>query len=155
MKVNEIGILKKTAVDHFRDWESSTFGFGYGSGEPHIIIALRRFFELCNEGDSGHSYDYEKLESALTPTVAWLLINILCKVDIIEYGTSPRFAWLTSKGERLKEFVLSHTSEELITIACGDDEGHTPCYPDACNCREEGCVKRKGAICQNPFWIDV
>jgi hypothetical protein len=28
---------------HFIDWETDVFGFGYGTGEPHTLPALRLF----------------------------------------------------------------------------------------------------------------
>lgn len=143
-------LVQKTQGEYFRDWEGNSFGYGYGSGEPHTIPALRRFMELCDEPPYGHSYSYERLEAELTPAVAWLLISALCKADIIEYGTSPRFAWLTKKGERLKRFMLSHTDDELVEIACSHDESYTHCYPDACNCGPGGYEKNR--VCPNPFW---
>jgi hypothetical protein len=144
--------MTKTLEENFRDWEANVFGFGYGSGETHTIPALKVFLELCNEGSYGHSYDHRKLEVALTPTVAWLLINILCKhsVDILEYGTSPRYAWLTKRGEALKEFVSHYTAEQLIDIACDHDQDYVHCYPDACNCGSNGYEEEKE--CPNPFW---
>jgi len=97
-------------------------------------------------------YNPQKLEESLTPTVAWLLINTLCKhnVDVLEYGSSPRYAWLTDKGVRLRDFVAKHTSEELINIATDHDENYVHCYPDACNCGENGFDKDR--VCENPFW---
>ncbi|GAG02270.1 unnamed protein product, partial [marine sediment metagenome] len=35
----------KTIEEQFIDWESEVFGFGYGSGEEHILKALKEFFE--------------------------------------------------------------------------------------------------------------
>lgn len=151
--LNRMSALTKTLEEYFRDWEGNAFGYGYGSGEMYTIPALKKFLELCNEGIYGNSYDYRKLEEALTGEVAWLLINTLCKhnINIIEYGTSPRFAWLTDNGIRLKEFVDKHTAEELITIATNYNEDYPLCYPDACNCGENGYEERR--ICQNPFWL--
>ena len=142
----------KTIENSFRDWDGNTFGYGYGSGEEHTIPALRRFLELCDGRGNADStqYDYEALEKALTPIVTWLLINTLAHADILEYGTSPRFAWLTSKGERLKAFMLSHTIEELVEMATDREEGSDVCYPDACNCGPNGY--QKGVQCKNPFW---
>jgi len=145
-------IPRKSIEDSFCDWESNTFGFGYGSGEEHIIPALRHFFSLCNEGPYNGSYDYQKLEKELTPTIAWLFINILCnhKVDMIEYGTSPRGGWLTKKGERLRGFMLSRSAEDLVGMATDRTENDNVCYPDACNCGPTGYVE--GRKCPNPFW---
>lgn len=147
-------IPQKSIEDSFRDWESNAFGFGYGSGEEHVIPALRRFMELCSEPPLGGSYDYRKLEAELGPAVAWLLINMLChhRIDMIEYGTSPRCGWLTKTGERLKEFMLSKTSDELVELATNYDQDHTICMPDACNCGPKGYVE--GRKCPNPFWDD-
>lgn len=139
--------MPKTLDEYFRDWESSTFGFGYGSGEPHTVPALKRFFELCPE-DSG--YDYRVLETDLGPIVAWLLINALAHRDILEYGTSPRFAWLTDKGKRLKAYMAGETADNLVEIAARRSEDDNVCSPDACNCGPNGY--QAGIICNNPFW---
>lgn len=140
----------KTLENSFKDWESDVFGFGYGTGEEYIIPALKHFMELCSEGSYGTSYDHDKLTACLTGAVAWLLINALCKADIIEYGTSPRYAWLTDKGKCLKEFVASRTVDELYEIAAGGDENYTSCSPKYCNCGENGY--EEGRVCANPFW---
>lgn len=140
--------MTKLSSEYFADWESDTFGFGYGSGEEYTIPALKTFME--NTPREG-GYDYKKLEGLLTPTVAWLLINILCHKDILEYGTSPRVGWLTNKGIRLRTFVINHTVDELYNFT-DTDENYINCYPDACNCGPTGY--QKGVICQNPFWLD-
>lgn len=142
-----LGEPTKTIEQNFADWESTAFGFGYGSGEEHVLTALKRFFEAFGAHDRPCSYDYQKLEEAVTPAVAWLLINRLCQLDIIEYGTSPRFGWLTKEGESLMAFVRSKTADELAEIAANHDD---VCYPDACNCGPEG--REEGRICFNPFW---
>lgn len=143
--------MSKTIEQNFADWEGSVFGFGYGTGEPHVIPALFHFLDWCNRSENGQ-YDYEQLERVLTPTVAWLLINALANADMIEYGTSPRYGWLTTKGQALKRFMHSRTPEQLIAIACGGDEPGEVCYPDACNCGPSGY--EKGRVCINPFWQD-
>lgn len=137
----------KTEIEYFRDWESHVFGYGYGTGESYIIPALKCFFDLVPlEG----AYDHKVLEDKLTPTVAWLLINALCKADVLEYGTSPRFAWFThGHGKRLKQFIDSKTVEELFKALRGDQD-YVECYPGACNCGLNGY--EKGRKCANPFW---
>jgi hypothetical protein len=141
--------MTKTLDENFIDWEGNTFGFGYGSGEPHTIPALKRFFELCQENGA---YDYQLLECELSPTVAWLLINILAsdRISVLEYGTSPRYAWLTDEGAALKKFFASKTPDELVSLATEYDHNYVHCYPDACNCGPDGYAK--GAVCKNPFW---
>lgn len=129
----------KTLDDYFTDWEAHVFGYGYGSGEEHVIPALKRFFVLC-PANSG--YDYQTLEVKLTPAVAWLLINVLAHADLLEYGTSPRYAWLTERGRALKQYLDSKSAEELQAILARDYDRH--CYPDHCNCDD--------GPCHNPFW---
>jgi hypothetical protein len=142
--------MTKTIEESFVDWESSAFGLGYGTGDEHVLRALKSFFAAFGNEDRPNSYDYRKLEAAVTPAVAWLLINRLCQTDIIEYGTSPRFAWLTPEGEALKAFIDSRSVEELEGIVCNTTEDSNICYPDACNCGPNGY--EKGRVCQNPFW---
>lgn len=139
--------MSKTLDDYFVDWEAFVFGYGYGTGEPYTIKALVDFFG-CLTG--GRSYDYKRVEAALGYSTAWLMINILCKADIFEYGCSPRNAWLTDKGERLYRFVATKSVEELVDLTA-KDENYDHCYPDACNCGPDGY--EKGKICKNPFWV--
>lgn len=140
----------KTAEQSFSDWESTTFGYGYGTGEPHTLRVLKAFMDAIGRDDEPHAYEYERLEQAVTAPVAWLLINRLCQVDIIEYGTSPRFGWLTEEGEALRSFLSGKTVDELVDICCDRTEDNPPCYPDACNCGPEGHDEKR--ICYNPFW---
>lgn len=141
--------ITKSLEDNFTDWEAHVFGYGYGTGETHTLRALTEFLRRCPE-DGG--YDYKDLEAELSPTVAWLLINTLCHADILEYGTSPRFAWLTAKGRQLKGFVTSKTVDQLYDLT-SRDENYIHCYPDACNCGPNG--HEQGRICQNPFWQEA
>lgn len=126
---------EKISDKNFVDWEKHVFGYGYGTGEEYTIEALRNFFKLCN-GGSGTQYDYEKLEEKLGGAVTWLLINALCHADIIEYGTSPRYGWLTKAGEMLKDYMLSNTPQNLYELLMGD-ESWGSCFPDLCQCGEE------------------
>lgn len=148
----ELKIAPKTIEQSFVDWESSAFGFGYGSGDRHTLTALKGFLAAVGREDSPRAYDYKKLETAVGPQVAWLLINRLCRHDleIIEYGTSPRFGWLTEQGVALKAFVDSKSVDALLKLVCSTDQNTTICYPDACNCGLNGYVKDRH--CPNPFW---
>lgn len=136
----------KPIEDSFRDWESNAFGYGYGTGERHVLMALSQFMFLCQRNGS---YDFELLEAELTPAVAWLLINRLADVGILEYGTSTRCAWLTDEGKRLKDFIASRSVDELVELTVVTEE-HTYCYPTACNCGPDGY--ERGRKCENPFW---
>jgi hypothetical protein len=135
-----MGNPMKTIEQHFIDWESDVFGFGYGSGEPEIIPVIKKFFAAIPKDGP---YDYRLL--GVSPSETWLLINTFCHEDLIEYGSSPRFGWLTKKGKVLKQFMYNKTPEEMLDILGGDDENYFPCMPDYCNCD-------LGGPCKNPFW---
>jgi hypothetical protein len=141
--------MAKSLEENFIDWECSAFGFGYGSGEIHVLPALKKFFDLCPENAA---YDYQVLEHKLTPTVAWLLINTLASdsVGCLQYGTSPRGAWLTKRGKALKAFIASKTARELIRLVTCHPIDYNVCYPNSCNCSPVGYIK--GKVCDNPFW---
>lgn len=136
----------KTLDEYFSDWEGHVFGFGYGTGEMYILPALKDFFGNL---ENGRSYDHRNLEKQYGPLSAWLIINILCRADILEYGTSPRFGWLTKKGERLRDFVSDKDADSLYEMT-RHDNNYSPCYPDACNCGPDGYEVDR--VCANPFW---
>lgn len=137
----------KTTADYFRDWEGHAFGFGYGTGEPAIIPVIKDFLAAFGRDDSLRAYDYAALERAVGAPTAWLLINRFCQLNAIEYGTSPRYGWLTTRGERLRDYFAAKTVDELLEELEGPENYHG-CYPDHCNC--DGPAK-----CVNPFWTDA
>ena len=145
--------MAKTLEQQFADWEAVNFGFGYGTGEVYILPALKALFAAIGVGPVPRTYDYRALEKAVGHVPAWLLINILCRAGIFEYGTSPRFGWLTKKGERLQDFLASKSVDELQRICCERTEDDAPCYPDACNCGPHGY--ERGRVCQNVFWLET
>lgn len=117
---------------NFADWHSDVLGYGYGTGEKHWIPALHALFSKV---DAGGAYDFRELEAALGPLAAWLFINIFCghSVAVFEYGTSPRFGWLTPRGHMLREYALSKSVDELETVIANfPTDEH--CMPDYCNC---------------------
>lgn len=136
----------KTIEVYFVDWEADLFGFGYGTGEQHVISSLKTFISLFH-GENKSLYDYQILEENLTPPVAWLLINILCNANHITYGTSPRYGFLTKSGKNLHWFFEKHSIEELLFIIYRETDGSDICDRDDCNCDEVDCRVN------NPFWI--
>lgn len=141
----------KTPEDYFSDWEAHVFGFGYGTGEEHIVPSLKTLFGAFGNENGPSSYDYQKLELSVGPVAAWLFINALCHANILEYGTSPRFGRITPHGERLKAFIDSKSADELMAMTCRDQD-YWHCSPDACNCGPEGY--EAGRKCGNQFWIE-
>jgi hypothetical protein len=141
----------KSIDEQFIDWESWVFGFGYGMGELRTLHALKQFMDLCKYQDGGiYLYDHRQLETVLDDTVAWLMINILCHADILDYGTSPRHGWLSKNGVALKQFIESKTDEQLYKLVTSTNEDYIHCGPDYCNCGPDGYVKDQK--CKNVFW---
>ena len=138
----------KTLDENFRDWEASAFGFGYGTGEPQIIPALKAFLAAIPPRSEGR-YDYKTLETPVGSVVAWLLINALCHAGMIDYGSSPRYGWLTDKGAALKAYVDEHGADHLLATLQYDQDA-VICSPTSCNCGPRGY--EKGRVCSNPFW---
>jgi hypothetical protein len=136
---------EKSLQCYFIDWEAYVFGYGYGTGEHHVIPLLKRFFNCLESGEDCKPYKYDELQEKLGHEQTWLLINVFCHADIIEYGTSPRFGWLTEKGKRLYKFIAEHSADDLINIVQSRDQEYYPCHPDYCNCH-------KDTPCVNPFW---
>jgi hypothetical protein len=103
----------------FKQFESDAFGYGYGSGETHLLSLLKKAFDLFPmEGN----YDYKVLEQALGAEQFWLLLTLLLKAGgIINYGTSPRYGWLDPKGKELKKYLETRTFDQLYEIVMGKE----------------------------------
>lgn len=142
----------RTIEDHFADWFGHVFGYGYGTGDEYFIASLQTFMDTLGKNcRMATAYDFKELEDAMTAPTAWLLINTLCGADIIEYGTSPRYGWLTKQGEALQTFMDGKTADELLA-ATEQEDNPSSCYPDICNCGPDGYSEKK--ICHSPFWIE-
>jgi len=128
---------------NFIDWFSENFGYGYGDGEQYTIPALKGFLEVCPiEG----TYDYKDIENKIGKAETWFLMNVLCKIRFIEYGTSPRFAWLDTKGKLLKKYLETKTSDELYELVMVDGD-YIHCSSTHCNCGVNGY--EEGRKCDN------
>jgi hypothetical protein len=141
--------MEKTIEEYFADWENHVFGFGYGTGEPHTLGALKAFFAAVGDERGMACYDFQVIEKAVTPAVCWLLMSTLGRHRIIEYGTSPRYGWLTESGKALQGFLAERSVDALYELCAGPGE-HDYCSPDSCNCGPNGY--QEGRKCNNPFW---
>jgi len=77
----------------------------------------------------------------------WFLLNVLYQKDLVEYGTSPRYGWLTGNGKKMMEFLRDYNADRLHELVNVDSD-HVFCYTDYCNHTDlagEGCKA-------NPFW---
>ena len=136
--------MEKTLDEYFCDWFSENFGYGYGTGDTHFIRVLHEFMSYTPEKGC---YDYQILEFQLGAETAWLLINILARCGIIEYGTSTRYGWLDHRqGVNLRKYILSKPPVELNSVLRQRvNASYISCMPNYCNCEN-------GKKCENPFW---
>lgn len=134
----------KTEDQCFAEWLEQTFPYGYGTGEEHFLTALVTFFGSLND----RRYDYKVLEEKLGPVAAWLLINTFCANDVVDYGTSPRFGFLSTIGQRVQAYLRGKTADQLNEMIGEMPDELRQCTNHYCNCggdMESGCTK-------NPFF---
>lgn len=73
----------------------------YGEFEDYLTEFLQRVFtkDLKDYGfDESLPNDFQ--------VAYWSILSELVKLDLAEYGTSPRGAWLTEDGERFKRIIV-------------------------------------------------
>lgn len=129
---------------YFIDWENYVFGYGYGTGDKPVLNTIKKFFEMCNK-DNFYSYS----ASDTTDSSIWLLINIFCHNNIIEYGGSPRNGWLTLTGQALKSYIDTRSIDQLYNLITAVSWDYQYCVPGegGCLCEIKSCV--------NPFFREV
>ena len=76
----------------------------YGEFEVYLQTFLEEVFKHDLK-----DYGFEDIKMSNEFAVAyWSVLSELVSLDLAEYGTSPRGAWLTEKGERFKEIIMSN-----------------------------------------------
>ena len=90
--------------EELKEMLGDSFVLFYGDIEPHLDTYLPNFFSVDIK-DVGFNDNHE-----LNDALFWFVVSWLESVDCIDYGTSPRGAWLTDKGEALKQWVLENES---------------------------------------------
>ena len=124
--------------NQFSQWENRTFGAGYGTGELPILKAVKVFFDSLEDRE----YDYKILEKKLGDTVTWLLINAFEKQNMIEWGTSARYGWITACGEYVKDYIKDKTPEQLYEILMAEhNEPICECNGEMKESGHQGCGK--------------
>jgi len=73
----------------------------YGEMEYFLDEYLPKFFEVDVK-----SVGFNE-EHPMNNLQFWFTVSWLTKMGFLEYGTSPRGAWLTEDGKRFKEYILS------------------------------------------------
>lgn len=76
----------------------------YGDLDEHFTKFVKSVFS-----HEFREFGFEEVKMEPTFAVAyWLFLSELVALDLAEYGTSPRGAWLTDNGERFKKLVMEN-----------------------------------------------
>lgn len=87
--------------EQLKEMIENTDALFYGELEYYLDEYLPKFFSV-EVKDVGFDEKHPMNNLEFWFTVSWLV-----RMDCLEYGTSPRGAWLTEKGKALKQYVLS------------------------------------------------
>ncbi len=68
---------------------------------------LQSFFSGIFQEELSH-YGFNESLSNDFQVAYWSVLSELVKLDLAEYGTSPRGAWLTPNGEKFKEIITGN-----------------------------------------------
>lgn len=82
----------------------------YGELEYYLDKYIKKFFSV-EVGDVGFDENHE-----MNNLEFWFVVSMLVKMDMLEYGTSPRGAWLTDDGKEFKKYCLE-TDEPISKLA--------------------------------------
>lgn len=96
-------------IEKVKEKIDNTRALFYGELEWHLDNYLPKFFSVeVKDVGFDESHPLNTLEF-------WFTVSWLSEMDFLEYGTSPRGAWLTDEGKEFKEFILKGgTVSEII-----------------------------------------
>jgi len=76
----------------------------YGDLDEHFTTFVKKVFT-----HKFSEYGFEEVKMEPDFAVAyWLFLSELVRLDLAEYGTSSRGAWLTERGERFKSLIIEN-----------------------------------------------
>ena len=98
------GCMQKDDLEFLAEILERSDWLFYGDLDEHLDDFLRRVFK-----HDLRDWGFGEVEMTSDFAVSyWLLLSSLVALDLAEYGTSPRGAWLTESGERFKALCLAH-----------------------------------------------
>lgn len=83
---------------------------GYLSYNGEVALEVYNVLRLSEGGNAWYEEIAKKLN--LKDTHVELIKYILCVYELLEYGTSPRGAWLTDKGQVLLDKLIKVIEKE-------------------------------------------
>jgi len=107
-------------TEEFKDWYNDLPLLIYGEiSDKQVCSAFKQILTWKSEGrfisgqGSGKENDIPDSEHNFTTTEYWLYLGLLS--ECIDYGSSPRGAWLTNKGKEILDFLNNNKNiEEII-----------------------------------------
>jgi len=163
-KERQLKISEKTLDNYFYDWFGEVFGYLYGTGEQYVVPALKEFLSYYKR-EAFAPLGIDELVTnlsqppltTLTPATIWMLVNTLNAYDILDYGISPRYGWLTDEGFELRKYLDDHSVRHILDVLFQEHES-TKNVMMSCNvgttiysCSCEDRDVDKGIRCINPF----
>ena len=92
----------------------------YGELEETLPTKLIEVLEYFNQENKSPitPYIFEEGTDTITKCEFWLISSLLYQQDLIEYGSSPRFAWLTEEGKVILHLLQEYQGDwyELINL---------------------------------------
>lgn len=99
-------------IEKFRDWYVELPILTYGEITDEYILDS---FETILQWKKDGVFISDKIpEDKFNITEYWLLLGLL--YNLIEYGPSPRGAWLNEKGEKFLKILKEHKSQIMSAI---------------------------------------
>ena len=87
----------------------------YGELEYYLDEYIKKFFSV-EVKDVGFNEDHP-----MNNLEFWFVVSMLVKMDMLEYGTSPRGAWLTDEGILFKKYCLETENPISELLEIGDE----------------------------------
>ena len=80
----------------------------YGELDEIFIDDIKKIIQYIKDEDKENPYLFDNKQSCY-----WYIVSILHNCDFIDYGTSPRFPWLTQTGKALAEEINIMTKDDF------------------------------------------
>lgn len=117
--------------EQFTNWYQELPILAYGElSDEDVISAFTQILTWKRNGvfisdTEDKTYPIPESEHNFTTTEYWLYLGLL--TDCIEYGSSPRGAWLTDFGDEVLDFLLSSTYSDCCYYPMYTEGQHIFC----------------------------
>lgn len=89
----------------YEDYVFDQFGYAnYSSNTRDFVVKVLQSLynqKIKSDNDELYEFLYAQINNELEQSFIEFIHTILSHFDLVEYGTSPRYCWLTDKGFEL------------------------------------------------------